>query len=100
MEVKAIKCPCCGANVEYDGTQQFVRCEYCGTEFAVELDAPQEAQAKGTLTEEDVEMKRLELRQQRREARHERHEKHREERHARHDKRREERHERRMRGFI
>jgi DNA-directed RNA polymerase subunit RPC12/RpoP len=95
MEMKAIKCPSCGANVEYDGTSPILRCEYCGTEIAMDMDIPNEVHIV-----DEAEMKRLEMRQQRHEERHERREKHREERHERHERRHEERDERRLGRFI
>ena len=75
MEAKALKCPSCGASLEYDGKSQFVRCDYCGTEIALEGEAPQETQDS-----ENPALKYLEMREKWHEERHERHEKHREER--------------------
>lgn len=85
MDVKAIKCPSCGANVEYDGESQFLYCQYCGTKIMVEKDSPQEVHIF-----DEARMKKLDMREQRREERHERHEKHREERHERRKERHEE----------
>lgn len=98
MEVKAIKCPSCGANVEYDGSKPFLHCQYCGTEIAVETDTPssESDDVQTVHIVDDAKMKRLEMREQRHQERRERHEKRHEERRE----RREERHERRLRGFI
>ena len=95
MEVKAIKCPSCGASVQCDMTSSIVRCEYCGTEISLETEAPSEMHVV-----DDAEMKRLEMREKWHEERHERHERHREERHERHERHPEERYERHMNRFI
>ena len=84
MDMKAIKCPNCGANLEYDGTGPVLHCEYCGAEIAMDVETPEEVHVV-----DDAKMKRLEYRQQRHEERVERHERH-----------REERNERRMGGLI
>lgn len=95
MDMKAIKCPSCGANLEYDGSSPVLRCAYCGTEIAMDIDIPKEVHIV-----DDTEMMRLQMRQQRREERHERHEQHRQERHERHEQHRQERNARRMGGLI
>jgi DNA-directed RNA polymerase subunit RPC12/RpoP len=38
MEVKQIKCPSCGANLEYNYKKHSYTCDYCGASFIDEKD--------------------------------------------------------------
>ncbi len=74
MEGKAIKCPSCGADVEYSGDRQFFFCQYCGTKIVLD-----DIRTEQHIVDE-AKLKRLEMRQQRHEERLERHERRHEER--------------------
>ena len=80
MEVKAIKCPSCGANLEYNGTNPVMYCQYCGTRIVLD-----DIHTEQHIVDE-AKLKRLDLREKRHEERRERHEKRHEERRERHER--------------
>ena len=36
MELKVLKCPACGANIEYTENREFCFCSYCGCKIILE----------------------------------------------------------------
>ncbi len=76
MEIKALKCPSCGADVEfkYDESKPFIFCQYCGTKIMLD-----DIHTEHRIVDE-AKLKYLDYRQQRHEERLERHEKRHEER--------------------
>ena len=38
MEIKMIRCPCCGAQLDVDEKNKRSRCKYCGSQFFIEDD--------------------------------------------------------------
>lgn len=95
MDMQVMKCPDCGANIEYDGSTPYVHCQYCGTEIAIGNPTPQTVHVV-----DDAEMKRLEMRQERHLEREQRHAERLQRHEQRHEERREERLERHARRLI
>ena len=62
-----IKCPLCGAPVEYDGSSRYVKCEYCGSivevasENEIVIHSIDEAEVQKAKTERAVRLKKLDV---------------------------------------